>query len=144
MQNGEAAAYLLDIQCREPTKVTNSTTGTINRDSLLLNQVATYANAVMTRESNASVAIMLANYQKFLVLSACAVLYATNISETHIFEIVRICTGLVSDDYCKRMLRIAVFLNEMIDSLNAKGWGNRASELLLICWSDQADDLYMN
>jgi hypothetical protein len=40
--------------------------------------------------------------------------------EESIFDIVRICPGPVSSDYCKRMLRIAVFLNEMIDSLNTK------------------------
>ena len=84
----------------------------------------------------ASIAVTIANFQRILVLSACAVLRAIatpRIPEERILYIVKICLGYVSDDYCIRMLNTAVFINRLVDVLNVHGWDGRADELLLWC-----------
>lgn len=104
-----------------------------------LGRIQAYAYAAIRRETNASVALVLANFQKFLALSACAVLAATGSPNSHVFDIVRICIGNVSTEYCTRMLRVVVYLNELLDTLYMHGWGLRASELLLLCKSCASD-----
>ncbi len=132
MCNGNAAAYMLDGNCETPTATTPLIAVT-KVDSILLNHITAYAHAAMRRGVTASLAIMHANFQKFVVLSSCAVCCATGTPKERVLEIVKICMGNVSDDYCWRILRTAVYLNESIDILNANGWGDHGSELLLIC-----------
>lgn len=130
--NGNAAAYLLESHREAPAPLTPAVG---DGGTMLLNQVINYATATMKRETTASLALILVNFQKFLVLSTCEVLRATGAPREHIFRIVKICVGDVSDEYCGRILRTAVYLNELIDVLNTNGWGDHAGELLLICKS---------
>lgn len=99
----------------------------------LLNRLAPYGRTAMTRNTSASLALMLAKFQQFLFLSCCAVLYYIEAHGPAMFDLIRICLGDVTERYCVQTLRTVVFLNKVLDRLNAHGWGSRASELLLIC-----------
>jgi hypothetical protein len=139
MRDGTAIAFLLGDETSPPAP----RRGALEQDMsdagyALLNHVACYARGARQRQMTASIAVRLANFQQILVLSACAVLRAIatpRIPEERILYIVKICLGDVSDDYCIRMLNTAVFINRLVDVLNAHGWDGRAGELLLWCQS---------
>lgn len=136
LSNGNAAAYVLDSQCSlvEPATTTALfARATASERSGLLARVAAYAHTAIRRETTATAAIMLANFQKFLILSTCAVLNQTGSPKEDVFDIVKICIGPVGDRYCRQTLRTAVYLNQLVDMLSSHGWGERASDLLLIC-----------
>lgn len=137
MCNGTAVAYLLGDAQSPPIA-----RGAIQRASMacddlaLLRHVAQHAEAAFRRRLTASVAIRLAHFQQILVLSSCAAIRSiasTSVPHEELLEIVKICIGEVSDAYCDRMLDTAVFINRLIDVLNAHGWEGRAAELLLWC-----------
>lgn len=139
MRNGLAVAFLLGDEGTLPTTAGAGLIcdGSTPGDQLgLLRHVARYARNAATRRLTASVATRLANFQLLLVLSACAVIRAVaqpSVREDHLLDIVKICLGDVSDDYCRRMLDTAVYVNRLIDLLNAHGWDGRGAELLLLC-----------
>lgn len=139
MCNGMAVAFLLGEGSVPPTA---NSTGSICDESMigdefaLLRHVAHYAHAATRRRLTASVGTRLANFQLLLVLSACVVIRSVarpDIPERHILDIVKICLGDISDQYCRRMLETAVYVNRLIDMLNAHGWDGRGAELLLWC-----------
>ena len=136
LSNGNAAAYVLDSQCslvQSATATALFAKATAAERSGLLARVAAYAHTAIRRETTATAAIMLANFQKLLVLSSCAVLNQTGSPKEDVFDIVKICIGPVGDRYCRQTLRTAVYLNQLVDMLSSHGWGERASDLLLIC-----------
>ena len=93
-----------------------------------------YAHGANARERSAGLTLMLAHFQKFLVLCACKVLLQMEIvSQKHIYDIVKVCVGRDSEDWCQRILRTVVYLNKLIDFLDVNGWNNCASQLLFIC-----------
>lgn len=103
-------------------------------DHVLLERIANYARVASERHATASVAVMLANFQKFVVLSACVVVNARREApKSHIYEIVRTCIGNVSEEYCVRMLHTAKYMNILIDTLGDHGWDGRAAELIMLC-----------
>jgi hypothetical protein len=102
----------------------------------LLRPLADRAIAAAQRRSNATVTLLLANFQTFLLLSACAALYYGNLvpSKTAVLDVVRILIGKDAGEvHCVRTLRSAVYMNEIADRLDAHGWKHRGSELILIC-----------
>jgi len=137
MRTGAAVAYLLGNEHNVPIvpKMTESSdTAGLNGDAVILGRITTYAQIAARRQENASLALMLANFQKFVVLSACVVVTATRkIPPKNIFDIVRTCLGSASDDYCRRMLHTAKYINTLIDTLAIHGWDGRAAELFLLC-----------
>lgn len=139
MCSGAAIAFLLGDETSPPSAQRGTLERSISNDgSALLRHIACYARGANQRQMTASIAVRLANFQQILVLSACAVLRSIatpKISEERILGIVKICLGDVSDDYCIRMLNTAVFINRLVDVLNAHGWDGRAGELLLWCQS---------
>lgn len=54
---------------------------------------------------------MLVNFQKFIVLSVCAVLSQTGASKSALVDITCVCFGNVSEEYALRLWQTAVFLN---------------------------------
>lgn len=133
MNSGNAIAFLLDTAS---LNTPDSSTGPINErpvETSALGRIQQYALAAVRRESSASVTLALANFQKFLALSACVVLKATGTSESAVVDVVKVCVGNASTDYCSRMLRVVVYMNELLDTLYMHGWGFRACELLLLC-----------
>lgn len=78
--------------------------------------------------------LRLANFQQLILLSSCAVLRQNHeIPLSDLLDIVRIVLRRTSDRYCNRILDTVVYLNTLVDTLNAHGWENRAAELLLLC-----------
>ena len=137
MQGGMAAQFVLDgstktlsITRREETEVANNR-GT--EESWLLCAARRYAETTANRALTVECVLMLVNFQKFIVLCICAVLSQTGASKPALVDITRICFGNVSEEYALRLWRTAVFLNQLVDGLGFRGWGNRASELLLLC-----------
>ncbi|KAK5163027.1 uncharacterized protein LTR77_010961 [Saxophila tyrrhenica] len=146
MYDGVAVAFLLG---ERSTPATANHASTICDESMtgdelaLLRHVAHYAATATQRRLTASVATRLVNFQLVLVLSACAVIRAVaqpTVSEHHILGIVKICLGDISDQYCRRMMDTAVYVNKLIDLLNAHGWDGRGAELLL--WWNRAPSFY--
>lgn len=113
---------------------THSDTGGWDGGTSILGRVTAYAQIAARKHEGASLALMLANFQKFIALSACVVVAASqNLAKESIYEIVRICLGNVSDDYCRRMLHTTKYINTLIDTLAINGWDGRAAELFLLC-----------
>lgn len=137
MKSGDAVTCLLDNKLESQLSAQVSTAETVNAnetDDYTTACLRTYARTTSMRSSLASTALALANFQKFLVISACAVLAEGDTPIAKLYEIVRICVGNTStDEYCKRTMASAKYLNELIDTLSIHDWGQRAAELLLIC-----------
>lgn len=135
MRNGNATTFLLGGKCHALSDIITNTLALPRADKedlLLLSKSIAYAS--LERDLTASLAISLANFQKFLVLSSCIVLSKTCMTQKDVYTAVRIVFGgQTSDRYCMRLLRTVICLNEVVDILNTHGWVNRASELLLIC-----------
>ena len=137
MCNGSAVAFLLGDESSPP--VANGATRqgiAVGDDLALLRHIAQYAQTAVQRRLTASVATRLAYFQAILVLSACVVIRSAarpSVPEEHILDIVKICLGSGSHEYCRRMLKTAVYVNRLIDMLNAHGWDGRAAELLIWC-----------
>lgn len=139
MRNGTAVSslLLLDVDNRRYESVEADSTACQTPDSNPISRVQHYARISVRREISASMATALANYQKFLVLSACAVLVGKGSPTDDVYQIVRICMGNdVTDVHCQRILRGCKFVHELMDNLYMGGWGLRAYELLLICGLD--------
>ena len=137
MQGGMAAQFVLDgstktlsIPRRKETEVSYNY-GT--EECWLLNAAKGYAETAANRALTVECVLMLVNFQKFIVLCVCAVLSQMGASKAALVDITRICFGDISEEYALRLWRTAVFLNQLVDGLGFRGWGNRASELLLIC-----------
>jgi hypothetical protein len=131
---GAAAAFLLDEAHNMPKlSVPNIRTST---DQALAQHLFSYAESALSRKTTASITLRLANFQQFLLLSACAVLRAQKGLEPKVLcDIVRILTGSETDRHCRRMMDTAVYINELIDTLSACGWDDRAAVLILLCSS---------
>ncbi len=137
MQGGMAAQFVLDgstktlsIRRRKETEGSNNH---VTEECWLLGAARGYAEIAANRSFTVECVLMLVNFQKFLVLCICAVLSQTGASKPALVDITRICFGDVSEEYALRLWRTAVFLNQLVDGLGFRGWGNRASELLLLC-----------
>lgn len=138
MCSGKAVSHLLllDVGNKPRTVSPGDTSMAQVLRSSPLSRIEHYASVSVQKEITAAVATALANYQKFLVLSSCAVLVRIGTSTKEIYDIVRICMGnAVTDDHCKRILRACQFVHELMDTLYMGGWGLRAFELLLVCES---------
>ena len=137
MTSGDAVICLLDskLELRLPAKLTVPEGTQVEADSSdTLTYLRDYAQTTAMRGTLASTALALANFQKFLVLSACGVLMEGETPIASVLDIVRICVGEnSSDEHCRRTVTAAKYLNVLVDRLNIHGWGSRASELLLLC-----------
>lgn len=99
-----------------------------------LERLKAYAQVAAQRHARACATLRFARFSQFLVLSACLVLLKNGAPEEEVLEVVRICVGNdITDRYCMDILGVVRFLNRIIDTLDAHGWSDRASELLLIC-----------
>ena len=131
--NAVSSLLLLDEGYLAPIEPTLSTTQ-VRRCASPLARIENYARVSMQREISASMATALANFQKFLVLSSCAVLLETGTTLEDAYRVVRICIGNdATNEHCRRILRGCQFVHELMDNLYMSGWGLRAFELLLIC-----------
>jgi hypothetical protein len=143
MKNGDAIQCLLDskFEPRHSAQVTASGAGDIHEsDDHIIISLETYARTTAMRWTLASTVLALANFQKLLVISACAVLIEGTTPIAKVYDIVRICIGKdSSDSHCKRIITTARYLNVLIDTLNIHKWGDRAGELLLICKQFNSD-----
>lgn len=133
MSTGKAVAILLGPGHESNARTNQVRTPAIEDEQGAFGRVTEYARAAVQNCLDASAALMLANFQKFLVFCLCNVMRDTGSPLGDVYGIVRICLGNVSDDYCCRVLRAAVYLNKLVDTLYMDGWGLRASELLLLC-----------
>lgn len=140
LESGDAVVCLLDTKfeshsfIRPPTADASVIDAT---DDEMTAALRTYAHTTSVRLSSASTALALANFQKFLAISACAVLAEGDTPIAKVYDIVRICVGTKSkssDAHCKRTLALAKYMNQLIDILDIHDWGQRAAELLLLCW----------
>jgi len=133
MSTGKAVAILLGTGHESNARTDQHLTSAIEDEQGAFGRVTEYARMAMQNCIDASAALMLANFQKFLVFCLCNVMRDTGSSLDDVYGIVRICLGKVSDNHCYRVLRAAVYLNKLVDILYMDGWGLRASELLLLC-----------
>lgn len=133
MSTGKAVSILLGPEYELNESFPRDRLPTIEDEQGAFRRVTDYARAAAQNGINASAALMLANFQKFLVFCLCSVMRDNGVSQSDVNGVVRICLGDVSNDYCNRVLRAAVYLNQLVDALYMNGWGLRASELLLLC-----------
>lgn len=136
MNSGGVVKFLLDTSY-DPSAVTRPTVTETNP----LIRIREYAMATAQRMSAASRALVLANFQKFLVLCACTVLKETGVPEQDVLDIIRLCIGQTTTTHCWRMLKVVVYLNQLIEKLSQNGWGHRAGELLLLCQYQLSDEV---
>ena len=93
-----------------------------------------HAQATVQRQDRARLTLRFTRFSHFLILSASFVLLHHGAPRQEVITVVKICMGKnVSEKYAMDILRVVRFLNRTIDTLDAHGWGNRASQLLLIC-----------
>lgn len=130
----QAASYLLDQgTALSPVSVTTTLQ---DRSLALLDRIRSYAISTSRRKASASTLVKLAAFQQFLLLSACVVLRATKTAtDSSVVEIVKICIGDRDKRYCRRVLDAVLYVNRLVDSLSAQGWGDRAAELVMLCES---------
>lgn len=133
MSTGKAVAVLLGPEYDANVPPAGDRLAAIEDEQGAFGRVREYARVATQKSLNASAALMLANFQKFLVFCLCSVMRESGALQSDVYDIMRICLGNVSDDYCGRVLRAAVYLNQLVDALYMDGWGLRASELLLLC-----------
>lgn len=140
MSNGDAAAYLMATDERLPA-VRRHEPALRNAPSLAFDRLKMYAMAAERRGITAAIAVKLANFQKFLVLSACYVLHQSEV-EWPVLDVVRICVGTdTSQRRAEDILKCARYANELLDALYLEGWGLRACELFLLCKPSTASSL---
>jgi hypothetical protein len=143
MKNNDAIKCLLDSKfepCYSARIAASGADDIHENDDHIIDSLETYARTTAIRWRLALTALALANFQKFLVISACAVLMEGTTPITKVYDIVRICIGKDSSDgHCKRTITTARYLNVLIDTLNIHQWGHRAGELLLICKQSNSD-----
>lgn len=140
MRNGEAAAHLLNVGHEEPRcgnqLITPSSTVCLANASRVLASIQHYAEVSARNSQKASLASMIANFQKIIVLSACAVVFKTDESlREPILDIVCIMYGSTDKQYARRLVRTAVYVNKLIDMLSVNGWDDKAAVLILLCES---------
>ncbi|KAK5697780.1 hypothetical protein LTR17_023812 [Elasticomyces elasticus] len=138
MNTGAAVAHLLESESVAPVATQENVvrmTAVVDGNAGRLVQLMTeYASIAAQRHQTAKLALLLANFQKFVVSSACVVLKANGAAPIdEVFTVVRICLGDVTDDHCTRMLHTVKYMNTLIDTLAAHGWDGRAAELVLYC-----------
>lgn len=133
MRTGKAVTILLGPEQEVDASPARVRLPPVEDEQRFFGRVREYAHAAAQNGLNASAALMLANFQKFLVFCLCSVMRESGVTESDVNDIMRICLGRVTDDYCRRVLRAAVYLNKLVDALYMDGWGLRASELLLLC-----------
>lgn len=143
MRNGEAAACLLNAEQEGLQSGKNITmpslTLCLDSGSEILANIKHYAEVSARNSRKASLAVMLANFQKLLVLSACAVVLSTEKSlQEDILDTVCILYGGTNKPYARRLVETAVFVNQLIDMLSMHGWGDRAAVLIMLCESKLA------
>ncbi|KAL9629438.1 MAG: hypothetical protein Q9164_006882, partial [Protoblastenia rupestris] len=145
MKGGMAAQFVLDgstktlsIPRRKETEVSYNY-GT--EEYWLLSAAKGYAETAANRALTVECVLMLVNFQKFIVLCICAVLSQMGASKPALVDITRICFGDVSEEYALRLWRTAVFLNQLVDGLGFRGWGNRnrpPTYYVHLAWAPQA------
>ncbi|KAF2212512.1 hypothetical protein CERZMDRAFT_84833 [Cercospora zeae-maydis SCOH1-5] len=110
MQSGAAVTYLLKNEHIQgsTTSYSCSLGDSGSPLDIFLERILEYAQVAAERQRTASLAKMMANFQRFVVISACVVLDAEqHIPKSRVYEIVRCCVGDVTEVYCTRMLRTA-------------------------------------
>lgn len=110
-----AAQFVLDgstknlsIPRRKETQVSYNYS---TEERWLLSAARAYAKTAANRTLTIERVLMLVNFQKFIVLSVCAVLSQTGASKSALVDITCVCFGNVSEEYALRLWRTAVFLN---------------------------------
>ena len=138
MQDGAAAQFVLHASPL-PSFGMREVAGTLdNRESeegSLIHAAKLYAQRAASHELSTQCVLSLVNLQKLVLLGTCFVLSQIGVSRDPLVEITRICFGNISEEHAVRLWRVGLFVNELVDGLALRGWGNRASELLLICIS---------
>lgn len=136
MCTDQAAAFLIDenYTTPHPSNVPTSALQAHRTDTVdVIELLRMYAQNTIKRGAAASMATMFASFQKFILLSSCAVLYYSK-SSMEVLDIVRICIGSdATERYCVQVLNTTKYIHRLVDTLNSHGWGTRASVLLLVC-----------
>jgi hypothetical protein len=101
---------------------------------LPLQRLKEYALTMAQYSTRAVATIRLTNLSQFIILSSCLVFRELAGPKQDIYDIVKVSVGRdISEKYIEELLRTVRFINLSIDTFNTEGWGDRASELLLIC-----------
>lgn len=132
LDNGHVVEYLLD-QAQLPPSLQSTYGSTDSQGPAAF--LRSYAQCLNQRTHVLAITTKLVNFQEFLFLSACAVLFKSRtIPEADVLNICRIPLGVErSDRYCRRLIDAAIYVNTLVDTLSAYHWGNRAIELVLLC-----------
>ncbi|CZT13939.1 uncharacterized protein RAG0_17549 [Rhynchosporium agropyri] len=92
-----------------------------------------YARMTKTSEGNAAFTCRLHYFHELVFVSLCAVLEASGYPPEEINETMRIYVSDTEDINLKRLRRGALWANSAIRRLAEAGWGDRATELFLLC-----------
>ena len=99
----------------------------------LYQHAKTYAQNSADRELSTQFALMLVNFQKFLLICVCVVLLEIGLPEERVNDVMIICFGNCQRKYLRSLRRTAVWMNRLVDHLSIRGWKDRAGELFLLC-----------
>ncbi|KAH7330019.1 hypothetical protein BKA65DRAFT_48318 [Rhexocercosporidium sp. MPI-PUGE-AT-0058] len=95
-----------------------------------------YARITKLSEGNAAFTCRLHSFHELVFVSLCAVLEASGYPVDEINETMRIYVSHTEDINLKRLRHGALWANSAICRLAEAGWGDRATELFLLCgWS---------
>ena len=139
LRDNGAAGYVRNLKLAEAVHISFFPNSTNSDGSDIIARLSSYADIAIRHEASASLAVTLANFQKFLVLCCCKVLDHFDWPKERVFDVVRTCLGSpgATEDHCRRTLRAIVYANSLVDALDVNGWDGRANQLLLLCKSSR-------
>lgn len=103
----------------------------------VLKLLCKYAHNTSQLKTDTNVNRRLAQFQGLVFLSACVVLRECGFREEHICEVTRRALGKMTDDHCRRLMRVAIWKNRILSFFESLGWKRLGIELLLLCESSQ-------
>ncbi|KAG8625223.1 hypothetical protein KVT40_006974 [Elsinoe batatas] len=103
-----------------------------SEDIATLHRLEGYASATAQQPSETDLDQSLLQLRGLVLFSACAVLQDLGFPSKSLCLVARPSPGDITVDYFQRMAHAAIWVNRLLDTLEADGWGQNAVELLMI------------
>lgn len=98
----------------------------------LITSVSKYAEVVRSSDAATRLSTHIAAFQELVFESSCVILLDCGIDTRVVDDIMRICIGNTTSKTLKRLLMRARWLDKVMNELQRRGWGQRASEISML------------
>ena len=103
-----------------------------NAQETLITSVSKYAEVVRSSDAAARLFTHIAAFQELVFVSSCVILLDRGIDMRVVDDIMRICISNSTSKTLKRLRAGARWLDKVINELQRRGWGQRASEIFML------------